>query len=201
MESKQIKHRSRVFVRKTFQLKIILRFLAILAVGVIIFGLVLYFFGSNELDIKLYRAHLNIINTLDILLPIILISSFSVFLLLSLITVYTVLYLSHRIAGPLYKFETIAGEIERGNLNVDVHLRQKDELLPLKTAIEKMVKSLNEKIGALKSNYKNVKKIKDKLHSVISESSLPDAEKKSLKTSVDEFISEYEKNIGSFKIL
>ncbi|MFC1552631.1 hypothetical protein ACFL6P_08735 [Candidatus Latescibacterota bacterium] len=98
MINKYVKHRGRVFIQKTFQLKIILRFLVILAFGGFVSGLVLYFFASNELETKLYQAHMNIINTLDILLPIIIITSFSVFLLLSLITIYTVLYLSHRIA-------------------------------------------------------------------------------------------------------
>jgi methyl-accepting chemotaxis protein len=200
MINNYVKHRGRVFIRKTFQLKIILRFLVILAFGGVVSGLVLYFFASNELETKLYQAHMNIINTLDILLPIIIITSFSVFLLLSLITIYTVLYLSHRIAGPLYKFETIAEEIERGNLTVKVQLRKKDELLPLKTAIEKMLSSLQDKIRSLKSNYKKIKGVEDTLQSVIRDSSLPDAEKKSLEATVNEFISVYEENISSFKV-
>ena len=117
MLNKYAKQRGRYFIKKTFQLKIILQFIAILAFEVIISGVVLYFFASNELETKLYQAHLSIINTLDILLPIIIITSISVVVLLSFITIYTVLYLSHRIAGPLYKFEKITNEIGNGNLN------------------------------------------------------------------------------------
>ncbi|MFC1538717.1 HAMP domain-containing protein [Candidatus Latescibacterota bacterium] len=200
MLNKLIRKRGRVFIQKTFQLKIILRFIVILAFGGFLSGLVLYFFASNELETKLYQAHMNIINTLDILFPLIVITSLTVFLLLSIITIYTVLYLSHRIAGPLYKFERIAEEIESGNLNVKVHLRQKDELLPLKTAFEKMLDNLRDKIGNLKTSYKKIKVIDEKLHAVIRDSAIPETEKDSLASELKEFMAIYEKNIDAFTL-
>ena len=198
MLNKYVKHRGRYFIKKTFQVKIILQFIAILAFEGIISGVVLYFFASNELETKLYQAHLSIINTLDILLPIIIITSISVVVLLSFITIYTVLYLSHRIAGPLYKFEKITDEIGDGNLNISVQLRQKDELLPLKTAFENMIENLQIKIRNFKKNFKKIKLIEEKLNNVIQTSVLPETDKNSLTTTVKEFISEYEKNMNAF---
>ena len=136
-----ISKRNQYFIKKTFQIKIILRFLVILIIGGIIFGVGLYFFASNELGTKLYVAHIAINDTRDILLPAIIFTSIIVFKLLSAVTVYTVLYLSHKIAGPLYKFEIIAAEIGKGNLNVYVKLRGGDELLPLQNAFENMIEN------------------------------------------------------------
>ena len=42
-------HRKQHFIQKAFQMKIILRFVAILLIGVIITDVGLYFFTSNEL--------------------------------------------------------------------------------------------------------------------------------------------------------
>ena len=131
-------------------------------------------------------------------MPIIIITSISVVVLLSFITIYTVLYLSHRIAGPLYKFEKITNEIGNGNLNISVQLRQKDELLPLKKAFENMVENLQIKIRNFKNNFKKIKLIEEKLNNAIQTSVLPETDKNSLTATVKEFISEYEKNMNAF---
>ncbi len=200
MLNKSVKQRSRYFIQGAFQLKIILRFIVILILGGIILGVELYFLASNDLEIKLYQAHLRIINTMDILLPIIIITSISVFILLSIITVYTVLYLSHKIAGPLYKFEKITDEIGHGNLNVNVKLRKKDELLPLQTAFENMIENLKVKIMNFKNNLKAIKAIEKDLNNAIQTSALSKTDKNSLATTVKELITEYEENLNAFTI-
>ena len=193
-------NRKQYFIKKAFQIKIIVRFVVILIIGVTITGVVLYFFAANELETKLFNAHLTIKNTRDILLPTILLTSVFVFILLSFVTVYTVLYLSHRIAGPLYKFEKITEEIGKGNLNVYVKLRKKDELLSLQTAFENMLENLKNNIGNFKENFEEIDKIKKELNNAIQTSTLSEIEKNSLATAVNEFITDYEENVNVFTL-
>ena len=181
-------------------MKIIVRFVLILIIGVIISGVGLYFFAANELETKLFNAHMTIRNTREILLPTILLTSIFVFILLSFVTVYTVLYLSHRIAGPLFKFERIAEEIGKGNLNVYVKLRKKDELLSMQTAFENMVENLQNKIGNFKANFEEIDKIKKELNNAIQTSTLSENDKESLSTAVKEFVEDYEENVNAFMI-
>ncbi len=198
MVNKIARKRSGYFIKKTFQMKIIFQFIMILILGGIISGLVLYFLASNELETKLYQAHMRIINTMDILLPIVIITSLTVVFILSIVTVYTVLYLSHKIAGPLYKFEMIADEIGNGNLNVNVSLRKKDELLQLQTAFENMIENLQCKIMNFKNNLDKIKIIEKELNNAIQTSELSETDKNSLSTTVEEFITGYEENVNAF---
>lgn len=190
--------RKQYFIQKTFQTKIIIRFVLILVLGSIITGMGLYFLAANELETRLYTAHMTITNTREILLPTIILTTVIVFILLALITIYTVLYLSHRIAGPLYKFEKITEEIGKGNLTVDVTLRKKDELTHLQNAFERMLESLQSKIGVLKKNCTKMKRMEYEINDAIKTSSLLEKNKDSLVKAVKELTKEYEDSINIF---
>jgi len=55
-------------------------------------------------------------------------------------------FISHKIAGPLYRFEQSCAEIGRGNLALKVGLRKFDSLSDLREAFNGMTGNLNEKI-------------------------------------------------------
>ncbi len=195
-----VKHRRHYFIKRMFQLKMILQFIVILIIGGVILGFVLYYFADNELETKLFHAHMRILNTKDILMPTIILTFISVFILVTLITSYTVLYLSHKIAGPLYKFEKVTEEIGNGNFKVNVKLRKKDELIPLQTAFENMIEKLEIKIIKFKNNFENMKNIEYRLNNAIQTSTLSETDKNTLTTKVNGLITEYKENIDAFTI-
>ena len=49
------------------------------------------------------------------------------FVLLVLLIGWGSIYLSHKVAGPLYRFQLSLGEIQKGNMTVRIRLRQYDE--------------------------------------------------------------------------
>ena len=195
-----IGYRRRYFIKSAFQIKMILQFIFIMILAGLILGFELYIFTSNELDTKLFQAHMRIINTWDILLPTIILTMISVFILVFIITVYMVIYLSHKIAGPLYKFEIISNEIGKGNFKVNVKLRDKDELIPLQNAFENMLENLQGKITNFKRNYEKIKKTEKNLNNAIQTSTLSETDKNTLNTSVKELINEYEENVNAFTL-
>jgi len=197
-ESKII--RKKFFISRSFQLRMIVQFILIIIIGGILLGLELYIFADNELETKLFQAHMRILRTIDILLPTIVLTLVSVFILVSFITVYLVLYLSHKIAGPLYKFENVTKEIGNGNLKVNIKLRKNDELIRLQNAFESMVENLQNKIQGFKRNFKNIKQLENKLRDALISSTLVKNEKNELISKVEELLSEYEKNINAFII-
>ena len=188
------------FIKSTFTIKMLLLFVVFLILGVTILGLVLYVFSSSELDTRLFEAHSRIMNSWEILLPTIILTTISVFILVLLITLYLVIYLSHKIAGPLYKFEIIADEIGNGNFNVNVKLRKKDELTPLQTAFENMRDNLHGKIMDFKRNFEKTKNTEEKLKNAIETSTFSETEKNKLSTTVSELITEYEENLNAFTL-
>ena len=186
------------FIKSTFNIKMLLLFIVILILGVIILGFELYIFSSSELDTRLFNAHTRIMNSWEILLPTIILTMISVFILVFVITLFMVIYLSHKIAGPLYKFEMIADEIGNGNFKVNVKLRKNDELIPLQTAFENMIENLQSKIMNFKNNFDKIKIIEKELNNAIQTSELSETDKNSLSTTVEEFITGYEENVNAF---
>ncbi len=178
----------------------LLLFIVVVILGVTILGFELYIFSSSELDTRLFQAHTRIMNSWEILLPTIILTTASVFILVFVITLYMVIYLSHKIAGPLYKFEIIADEIGNGNFNVNVKLRKKDELTPLLTAFENMRDNLHGKIMDFKRNFEKTKNTEEKLKNAIETSTFSETEKNKLSTTVNELITEFEENLNAFTL-
>jgi methyl-accepting chemotaxis protein len=57
------------------------------------------------------------------------------------------LYLSHKWAGPVYRFERSARVVGEGDLTHRVHLRRGDELMELQDEFNAMVQSLQDKVS------------------------------------------------------
>jgi methyl-accepting chemotaxis protein len=55
--------------------------------------------------------------------------------------------LSHRIAGPLYRFERSAEEVARGNLSLRIVLRKGDEFHEFREKFNAMTESLRDKVS------------------------------------------------------
>lgn len=71
---------------------------------------------------------------------------FLLFVLLALGTIF----LSHKIAGPLYRFETVLHQIALGDLSVRCHLRKFDEAKSVAQSFNRTLESLDDKISELK---------------------------------------------------
>lgn len=73
--------------------------------------------------------------------------------LMGWLLVYTValvvvsIFLSHKFAGPVYRFENSAEEIGRGRLRHRISLRRSDELTDLQEKLNAMVESLQRKVA------------------------------------------------------
>jgi methyl-accepting chemotaxis protein len=62
---------------------------------------------------------------------------------------YASVVLSHRVAGPIYRFERSAEEVAGGNLTHKVFLRRQDELVDFRDAFNVMVDALRGKVETL----------------------------------------------------
>jgi len=65
--------------------------------------------------------------------------------------------LSHRIAGPLYRFEKTVKDIEGGDLTARIYLRKKDEIIELKEALNVLVDSMDKRIGRIKRSIHEIR--------------------------------------------
>ena len=70
--------------------------------------------------------------------------------------------ISHRIAGPMYRFEKSAQAISKGDLSVNFYVRKSDEMKHTAVTLEEMVESLRGDIDKMKklADEGNVEEIK-----------------------------------------
>jgi len=134
--------RRNVFINKTFQARIIVGvFLLILLSGLCSAALIFWITGS-DLQAQSQTAHANIVNAWDRLGLSIFIGNVVAIVIAGTLAVFAALYASHKIAGPLYRFERLCEQVGDGDLEVLVSLREKDQLQELGLAFAGMIDKL-----------------------------------------------------------
>ncbi len=106
------------------------------------------------------------------------------------------IFISHKIAGPIYRFERQAKAIGEGDLTPKFKLRKGDELKDLADALQGMVDALRNKIeGVLKS----LNEFKGRLEE-LSQRAGERAEDSRIISNVKISLGQFEKELSSFKI-
>jgi methyl-accepting chemotaxis protein len=73
------------------------------------------------------------------------------------------IFLSHRVAGPLYRVERVAEEISKGNLDVSVRFRKSDELRTLADSLNRMITGIKGIVMEDKHIIGNLSAVSEKL--------------------------------------
>lgn len=143
--------RRNYFIKKGFQASFIVKFCLLLILACLIMSLVSFLFTGNTTTTSFEGLRFTVKSTSDFILPILLSSGITAVALVSIATIVIVLFISHRIAGPLYRLEKSLEELGAGDLTVDVHLRQADEIKALADILNRTMKNLKEPISASKA--------------------------------------------------
>ena len=189
--------RKKYLINKKFQVKLILYFVLLVILGNIISGLLLYYLTSSELESSFFKAHVSIGNAWETMKPLIVTTQFYVLLVMTIATVFLVLYSSHRIAGPLYRLQKAANEVKNGNLEQTLTIRKKDELQQLIISFQQMVDNFRNKFLELQNNLSEIRKFEPSLENAIITSSIPENEKNVLSKSFKNYIVRYQEILNA----
>lgn len=143
--------RRNYFIKKGFQASFIVKFCLLLILACLIMSFVSYLFMGNTTTTSFENLRFTVKSTSDFMLPILISSGITAVVLVSVATIVIVLFISHRIAGPLYRLEKSLEELGGGDLTVDVHLRQADEIKALADTLNRTMKNLKGPIAASKA--------------------------------------------------
>ena len=133
-----------------------LRFcLLILLGGILSTGLILYFSQGN-LTSLFSNSHLIITDTAMFILPAVIYTNLVTIILISFFMVLIILFVSHKIAGPLFRLEKDINVISEGDLTYRVKLRKGDQLIELSEDVNQMTMSLNSKIRAIQADLERI---------------------------------------------
>lgn len=123
-------------INRDFQVGLMVKFFAANAGILAVFAGTLFLFLRGEVESNLHSAHVTYKTVGAMLFPIILTLSLLILAILSVTTIYVILHASHRIAGPMYRFNQALVDMGGRNLKVMTKIRDDDQLAELSVSLE-----------------------------------------------------------------
>ena len=104
-KDKKSNRRKNYFIKKGFQVRFILKFCSLVLVSVIMSTGLLFLFSRGTLTTSYQQSRLIIRNTASAILPTTIYINLVILGLITLATIVIILIISHKLAGPLFRFE------------------------------------------------------------------------------------------------
>lgn len=147
LEEKMSSHphhkRRNYFVNKEFQGRYIFHYFILATIGSILFMGVFSFFSANTLSITYDNYHLQLGVTPGILFQKMLSTQWVFIVLGGMVVVFVTLMLTHRLAGPFFRFEKTLDAMLSKDLSDILFLRKKDQ----GKALAKKMNAFNHMLG------------------------------------------------------
>lgn len=157
-QNKQTYKRRIYFIKKNFQFRFILKFCTLIFIGVIISTGLLFLFSKGTLTSSFQQSRLVITNTSLAILPAVIYTNLITFGLITLASIGVTLLVSHKLAGPMFRFEKDLEEIEKGDLTRITRLRNRDQLTDFAKSLNKMTASLHDKVLEIQKDVEQLEK-------------------------------------------
>lgn len=128
---------------------LILMFVTALICSYFVYYTVMVMMGEKLANVYPQGRLMAIINTVNFRM-------FVTFLLIAPIVAAIGIFLSHKIAGPIYRIEGFLGSMSAGNLAQRITLRKGDELISIADKINVLADSLRGTIGSQKASMEKI---------------------------------------------
>lgn len=138
--------RKNYFIKQEFQFKFIIKFCLILISGIILSTGLVFLFSQETLTSSFDNSRLVVENTGYAIMPTLIFTNLITLGIITLAAIIVTLFVSHRIAGPMFRFEQDIKKIAKGNLLIRINLRQKDQFSEMADAFNDMATGLHGKI-------------------------------------------------------
>ncbi len=142
--------RRNYFIKRKFQADFFLKFAALLALEAVVIAALFMFIARGTLTAAYSGAEFTIQKTGAYFFTSFILITFMAGVGIGIAGIFVFMYLSHRLGGPLYKFEKAIEEAERGDLAFRVKLRNTDQLQELKDRMNAFLEALDGRMGSLK---------------------------------------------------
>jgi len=171
-----------------------LKFCALVAIGGLLTIGILYFLAMRSTTVSIVNSRVVVKTTADFILPILVQTVVVVMIIVSIATIFVTLFVSHKIAGPLYRFKKTMKDLEEGNFSEDFRIRHLDQLQDLAESFNNMIRKVRQEAGNLKGNFN---KLEEKLGN-ISEQEITE-NKRALLSELKNILGELNRIINYFK--
>lgn len=143
--------RKNYFIKKKFQAKFFVKFAVLLILEAALIAGLFMFISKDTLTTAYYGTELRLERTGAFFFVSFLTITLIVGTAIGITGIFIFMYLSHRIAGPLHRFEKTVEEARRGNLAHRAHLRKSDELRELEEPMNGFLADMDSRISGIKN--------------------------------------------------
>jgi len=159
--------RRNYFIKKKFQVNFTVKFLIIILIEAFLAAGLFLYMSKGTLTTGYLGSELRIARTYDFFLPMLLLSNLIIVGISAVIGIAVLIFLSHRIAGPLYRFENILDAIKKGDLTQRFKLRENDQFVELANSINEHTDTLDKNMGHLKAGVMEFSQLASKMQTAM----------------------------------
>ncbi len=162
--------RRNFFINKELQGKYVFSIFILVLAGAVLFTAVFGLLSADTLTITYKGSNLQVGRTPIVLLKEIVKTNWIFIVAGGFLVVIASIFITHRVAGPLFRFERTLEEMKNGNFNSEIRLRSKDEA-------KEVARMFNEFNAAISLQLKEIRELVDALggHLTDARSSAPGA--------------------------
>lgn len=143
--------RRRYFIDPVFQMDFILRFCLVVIVSSLLIGIFVFLLSQNSTTVAIENTHVFVKRTSDFILPVLAVTVLVVTAFSAVVVLILTLFVSHKIAGPIYRLKEEIKAVTQGDLTRKFQIRQKDQMQDLAGNLKGMGETLCGKHRLLKS--------------------------------------------------
>lgn len=149
--------RRNYFIDKRFQAKFILRFcLLVIATGAFIM-MVLYALAGKANTVSFVNSRVVVQGTADFIFPLLIQTFVISTIVIGLATIIVTLFVSHRMAGPFYRFKKLLASLGEGDFSLGCKIRRKDALHDMASAFNDMIVNIRKNFDLIDRDLKGLK--------------------------------------------
>ncbi|MCM8766292.1 MAG: methyl-accepting chemotaxis protein [Candidatus Omnitrophica bacterium] len=141
------------FIEKNFQTRFIVKFCLLVIFGSLVIGVLLYLLTMSSTTVSFENLRAIVKTTADFLFPLLIQTIVVTTIIVGIATIILTLFISHKIAGPLYRFKKELSSVGNGDLSKNFQIRKYDQLQDLAVSMNEMINKLRENLGELKKRY------------------------------------------------
>ncbi len=143
--------RRQYYIKKDFQTRFIVKFVMILVAGGLLSVGLTFLNTQDSLTAVYANSKLSIQNTSLAIMPSVVFTMLVTTLVLGLVVIAVTLLVSHKIAGPMFRFEKDINRIAAGDLKSRIHIRKGDQFQELAVSLNQMVEGLAERLNEVRA--------------------------------------------------
>ena len=141
--------RKQYFIKKGFQINFSIRFLALIVIEAVLIAGFFWYLSLGTLTTGYEGAQLRIESTSAYFFPSFLMSNLIVVLIVGVIGIIGLILISHKIAGPLYRFEKGVTEVSKGDLSYRFRTRKGDQLTEVSESLNSLISMMDSKVETM----------------------------------------------------